>query len=107
MAPTKGRLGGPFWSRRSRSCGVFRLSRVATAAARLQCFPVPLAFILPALCWGRQLQASRGRARRLSEMGFDIKAALDGIVAFATQYYPFILAGFAILLLFGKSNPIR
>ena len=40
-------------------------------------------------------------------MGFDIKAALDGIVAFATQYYPFILAGFAILLLFGKNNPIR
>src|SRR6476659_1514064 len=39
-------------------------------------------------------------------MGFDIKAAVDGIAAVASQYYPFILAGLALLLLFG-SNRVR
>lgn len=37
-------------------------------------------------------------------MGFDIKAAVDGIAAVASQYYPFILAGLALLLLFGSSR---
>jgi len=36
----------------------------------------------------------------------DIKATLDAIVAFATQYYPFLLAGGALLVLFGN-NSIR
>ncbi len=36
----------------------------------------------------------------------DIKATLDAIVAFATQYYPFLLAGAALLVLFGN-NSIR
>jgi len=39
-------------------------------------------------------------------MGFDIKAAVDGIVAVVSQYYPFLLAGLVLLLLFG-SNRIR
>ena len=39
-------------------------------------------------------------------MGFDIKAAVDGIVAVVSQNYPFLLAGLVLLLLFG-SNRIR
>src|SRR5436190_136536 len=39
-------------------------------------------------------------------MGFDIKAAVDGIAAVASQYYPFLLAGLVLLLLFG-SNRVR
>ena len=35
-------------------------------------------------------------------MGFDIKAAVDGIVAVVSQYYPFLLAGLVLLLLFGN-----
>jgi hypothetical protein len=37
-------------------------------------------------------------------MGFDIKAAVDGIVAVVSQNYPFILAGLALLLLFGSNR---
>ena len=37
-------------------------------------------------------------------MGFDIKAAVDGIVAIVSQNYPFILAGLALLLLFGSNR---
>ena len=41
-------------------------------------------------------------------MGFDIKAALDGIVAFASQNYPFLLAALALLVLFSKQpHPAR
>src|SRR5947208_1159073 len=39
-------------------------------------------------------------------MGFDIKAAMDAIVAVVSQNYPFLLAGLALLLLF-SSNRIR
>ena len=39
-------------------------------------------------------------------MGFDIKAAVDGIAAVVSQYYPFLLAGLVLLLLFG-SNRVR
>jgi hypothetical protein len=39
-------------------------------------------------------------------MGFDIKAAVDGIVAIVSQNYPFILAGLALLVLF-SNNRIR
>ena len=39
-------------------------------------------------------------------MGFDIKAAVDGIAAVVSQYYPFLLAGLVLLLLFG-SHRIR
>ena len=39
-------------------------------------------------------------------MGFDIKAAVDGIVAVVSQNYPFLLAALALLLLF-SSNRIR
>ena len=35
-------------------------------------------------------------------MGFDIKAAMDNIVAVASQYYPFIFAALALLVLFGN-----
>src|SRR5207244_357943 len=46
------------------------------------------------------------RTVRLGEMGFDIKAAMDAIVAVVSQNYPFLLAGLALLLLF-SSNRIR
>ena len=39
-------------------------------------------------------------------MGFDIKAAMDGIVAVASQNYPFLLAALALLVLF-SNNRIR
>ena len=39
-------------------------------------------------------------------MGLDIKAAVDAIVVFASQNYLYLLAGLALLLLFG-SNRIR
>jgi hypothetical protein len=39
-------------------------------------------------------------------MGFDIKAAVDGIVAVVSQYYPYILAGLVLLFLF-SSNRLR
>ena len=39
-------------------------------------------------------------------MGFDIKAAMDGIVAVVSQNYPFLLAALALLLLF-SNNRIR
>lgn len=39
-------------------------------------------------------------------MGFDIKAAVDAIVVVVGQNYPYLLAGLALLLLFG-SNRIR
>jgi hypothetical protein len=39
-------------------------------------------------------------------MGFDIKAALDGIVAVVSQNYPFVLAALALLFLF-SSNRLR
>ena len=35
-------------------------------------------------------------------MGFDIKAALDSIVAVVSQNYPFMLAALALLVLFGN-----
>ena len=35
-------------------------------------------------------------------MGFDIKAAVDGIAAVVSQNYPYILAGLLLLLLFGN-----
>src|ERR1700704_5292862 len=35
-------------------------------------------------------------------MGFDIKAAADGIVAVVSQNYPYLLAGLLLLLLFGN-----
>ena len=37
-------------------------------------------------------------------MGFDIKAAVDGIAAIVSQYYPFIAAGLVLLLLFGSKG---
>ena len=40
-------------------------------------------------------------------MGFDIKAAVDGIAAIVSQYYPFILAGLVLLLLFGSKRRPR
>ena len=39
-------------------------------------------------------------------MGFDIKAAVDGIAAVVSQNYPYLLAGFVLLLLF-SSNRVR
>src|SRR5580765_8616901 len=39
-------------------------------------------------------------------MGFDIKAAVDGIAAVVSQNYPFLLAGLALLVLFGN-NKVR
>ena len=38
-------------------------------------------------------------------MGFDIKAAVDGIVAFASQNYPFILAGLGAARAVRQGNP--
>jgi hypothetical protein len=35
-------------------------------------------------------------------MGFDIKAAADGIVAVVSQHYPYLLAGLMLLLVFGN-----
>src|SRR5215813_10217848 len=35
-------------------------------------------------------------------MGFDIKAAADGIVAVVSQNYPYLLAGLILLLVFGN-----
>src|SRR5215510_4195300 len=35
-------------------------------------------------------------------MGFDIKAAADGIVAVVSQDYPYLLAGLVLLLVFGS-----
>src|SRR5215831_17008062 len=35
-------------------------------------------------------------------MGFDIKAAADGLVALVSQNYPYLLAGFVLLLVFGN-----
>src|SRR5438128_2494244 len=37
-------------------------------------------------------------------MGFDIKAAVDGIAAIVSQYYPFIAACLVLLLLFGSKG---
>ena len=39
-------------------------------------------------------------------MGFDIKAAADGVVAVVSQNYPYLLAGLVLLLVFG-SHRIR
>src|SRR6185503_1902733 len=39
-------------------------------------------------------------------MGFDVKAAVDGIAAVVSQNYPYLLIGLALLLLFG-SNRVR
>ena len=36
--------------------------------------------------------------------GFDVKAFLDGIIAFASQNYILVLAGFALLVLFSNGG---
>ena len=34
-------------------------------------------------------------------MGFDIKAAVDGIAAVVSQNYPYLLAGLVLILIWG------
>src|SRR5262245_37112364 len=41
---------------------------------------------------------------RMGLDGFDIKATLDAIVAFVSQYYPYLAAGLALFVLFGNGR---